>query len=401
MSSEESVFNGIAVVCDPHGRILRILRNDLPDSLELPSDGSLTRVIDEKSMQKFFTFLYRMRREKALYDWSINLRGTHEVLEMYFVGGMNGDEMILVASTSKKVAGSYFEEVMRMNNEQTNLIRSTMKQQNDASSGKTGPEEWVIYDDMTRLNNELANLQRDLQKKNQKLEQTIKERDRYVGMAAHDLRNPLGGLTGIASLLLEGEFGELNEEQHESLQIMKDSAEHMQEIVGSMLEISKQQTGTLELNWENADLMELVDRSIAVNRPIARRKRIDIVREVELESLPLRIDKVKITQVIDNLLSNAVKYSHSNTTVTLRVSTADSKVTTEVADQGQGIPEEEIPKLFEPFSRVKKVRSTGGERSTGLGLAICRRIVEGHGGTVEVESEWGVGSTFGFHLPLR
>jgi signal transduction histidine kinase len=342
-----------------------------------------------------------MRREKALYDWSINMRGTHEVLEMYFVGGMNGDEMILVASTSKKVAGSYFEEVMRMNNEQTNLIRSTMKQQNEDSSAKTGPEEWEIYDDMTRLNNELANLQRDLQKKNQMLEQTIKERDRYVGMAAHDLRNPLGGLTGIASLLLEGEFGELNEEQRESLQIIKDSAEHMQEIVGSMLEISKQQTGTLELNWENADLIELVDRSIAVNRPIARRKRIDIVREVELESLPLKIDKVKITQVIDNLLSNAVKYSHSNTTVTLRVHAADSKVTTEVADQGQGIPEEEIPKLFEPFSRVKKVRSTGGERSTGLGLAICRRIVEGHGGTVEVESEWGVGSTFRFHLPLR
>jgi signal transduction histidine kinase len=388
------VFRGIAVVCDPHGRILRILRNDLPETLELPSEGSLTTVIDENSMQKFFTFLYRMRQEKALYDWSINMRGTHEVLEMYFVGGMNGDEMILVA-------GSYFEEVMRMNNEQTNLIRSTMKQQNEDSSAKTGPEEWEIYDDMTRLNNELANLQRDLQKKNQMLEQTIKERDRYVGMAAHDLRNPLGGLTGIASLLLEGEFGELNEEQREGLQIMKDSAEHMQEIVGSMLEISKQQTGTLELNWENADLIELVDRSIAVNRPIARRKRIDIVREVEPESLPLTIDKVKITQVIDNLLSNAVKYSHSNTTVTLRVSTADSKVTTEVADQGQGIPEEEIPKLFEPFSRVKKVRSTGGERSTGLGLAICRRIVEGHGGTVEVQSEWGVGSTFRFHLPLR
>ncbi len=388
-------------MCDPYGRILRILKNDMPDSLELPSDGSLTSVIDENSMQKFFTFLYRMRQEKALYDWSINVRGMEEILEMYFVGGMNGDEMILVASTSKKVAGSYFEEVMRMNNEQTNLIRSAMKQRNEAPSEKPGTEEHEIFDDFTRLNNELANLQRDLQKKNYKLEQTIKERDRYVGMAAHDLRNPLGAISGIASLLLEEEFGELNEEQRESLQMMKDSAEHMLEIVGSMLEISKQQTGTLELNWEDADLMELVDRSIAVNRPIARRKKIEIVKEIEMESLSLRIDRVKITQVIDNLLSNAVKYSHPDTTVTLRVNTADSMVTTEVADQGQGIPEDEIPKLFEPFSRVKSVRSTGGEKSTGLGLAICRKIVEGHGGTIEVESEWGAGSIFRFTLPLQ
>jgi len=401
LSSEDSVFRGIAVVCDPYGRILRILKNDMPDSLELPSDGSLTSVIDENSMQKFFTFLYRMRQEKALYDWSINVRGMEEILEMYFVGGMNGDEMILVASTSKKVAGSYFEEVMRMNNEQTNLIRSAMKQRNEAPSEKPGTEEHEIFDDFTRLNNELANLQRDLQKKNYKLEQTIKERDRYVGMAAHDLRNPLGAISGIASLLLEEEFGELNEEQRESLQMMKDSAEHMLEIVGSMLEISKQQTGTLELNWEDADLMELVDRSIAVNRPIARRKKIEIVKEIEMESLSLRIDRVKITQVIDNLLSNAVKYSHPDTTVTLRVNTADSMVTTEVADQGQGIPEDEIPKLFEPFSRVKSVRSTGGEKSTGLGLAICRKIVEGHGGTIEVESEWGAGSIFRFTLPLQ
>lgn len=400
MSSKESDFKGIAVVCDPYGRILRILKNDLPDSLELPSDGSLTSVIDDNSMQKFFTFLYRMRREKALYDWSINVRGTQEVLELYFVGGMNGDEMIIVASTSKKVAGSYFEEVMRMNNEQTNLIRETMKQRSEAPSADAGGEEREIYDDFTRLNNELANLQRDLQKKNHMLEQTIKERDRYVGMAAHDLRNPLGAVSGIASLLLEGEFGELNDEQSEYLQMMKNSAEHMLEIVGQMLEISKHQTGTLELNWEEYDLMELVDRSIAVNLPIARRKRIEIVKETAVESLPLRIDRLKITQVLDNLLSNAVKYSFPDTTVILRVTESDSIVHTEVADQGQGIPEEEIPRLFEPFSRLS-VRSTGGEKSTGLGLAICRRIIEGHGGTIEAESERGAGSTFRFTLPIR
>jgi signal transduction histidine kinase len=146
--------------------------------------------------------------------------------------------------------------------------------------------------------------------------------------------------------------------------------------------------------------MELVDRSLAVNRVHARKKGIEMVKEAELDTLRLKIDRVKIMQVLDNLLSNAVKYSHSGTRVELRVSSSDSSVAVEVADQGQGIPEEELPRLFKPFSRLS-VRTTGGEKSVGLGLAICRRIIEGHGGEIKAESEPGRGSRFSFTLPQR
>lgn len=199
---------------------------------------------------------------------------------------------------------------------------------------------------------------------------------------------------------MDGEFGELTGEQREYLSLMRDSAAHMQQIVDELLEITRDRTGTLQLNWERADLLELVDRSIALNRPNARRKEIGISREAEVESLPLQMDRVKITQVVDNLLSNAVKYSPPRTTVTLRVASSGETVTVEVEDQGQGIPEGEMAKLFEPFARLS-VKATGGEKSTGLGLAVSKRIIEGHGGRIAARSTEGQGSTFSFSLPLR
>lgn len=389
MDSRESDFNGIAVVCDPYGRICQVLRNDLHPSLVLPEKGVLTSIVDESSLQKFFTFLYRLREEKALYDWSINVRGKNEVIELFFVGGMSRDESVIVASTSKQVAGSYFEEVMRMNNEQANLIRHSMKHQTEND----------LFEDFTRLNNELANLQRDLHKKNQILQETLEERNRYIGIATHDLRNPLSGIFSFASLLLGGDFGELNEEQQEYIQIIKDSSEHMLALVSDVLDLSKHQSGTLHLNLEEVDLIELVNRGIAMNAPYARKKRIEIQPATEVDSLLLSLDKLKVTQVLDNLLSNAVKYSHQDTTVTLRVSTEHSRVCIEVEDEGQGIPPEELSNIFEPFFK-SSVETTAGESSTGLGLAISKRIVEGHGGTIEVESETNRGSLFRVSLPL-
>ncbi len=404
MKGKESGFNGIAIVCDPQGRIRQVLRNDLPESLEIPIAGSLSTLVDENSLQKFFSFMYRLREEKALYDWSINVRGKNEVIELFFVGGMNKEEIVIVASTSRQLAGSYFEEVMRVNNEQTNLIRTTIKKHTDQNDQKAVVEfrgtENELFEDFTRLNNELANLQRDLHKKNQMLEETLAERNRYLGIATHDLRNPLSGIFSFASLLLEGDFGELNEEQQEYIQIMRDSSEHMLELVSDILDLSKYQSGTLHLNLAEVDLIELVNRSVAMNAPYARKKGIEIQTDIEAESLQMTIDKLKITQVLDNLLSNAVKYSQQNTRITLRVYTQDSSVYTEVEDEGLGIPEEDLSDIFEPFFQ-SKVETTGGEKSTGLGLAISKRIAEGHGGTIEVESEEGKGSLFRFSISLQ
>lgn len=397
---EEARFSGMAVICDPLGRVHRVLRNELCSSLKLERDTPLTTVIDPDSIQKFFTFLYRLREEQALYDWSINVVCNGSVLELFFVGGVHGDEILIVASTSKKNAGTYFTELVQMNNEQTDIIRSTMKQnlKNGGNTKRDDNEE--LFHDFSRLNNELADLQRDLQKKNRKLEKTIQERDKYLGVVAHDFRNPLSGFSGMCGFLLDEDLGELNEEQKEVLMLMKENSEHMLQMVNDMLDLSSIKMGTLNLNLETADLVQVVKSCVDINRQISRKKSIPIEVDSQVTSLPVSMDRVKIKQVLDNLLSNAIKFSHADTVIHVSLKSRGERAELEVADQGQGIPEEEMPKLFKPYSNIN-VHSTGGEKSTGLGLAISHRIVEGHGGSLSAESSPGAGTVFRVTLPIK
>ncbi|MFO7850165.1 MAG: HAMP domain-containing sensor histidine kinase [Spirochaetia bacterium] len=397
---ERSQFSGMAVICDPLGRVRKVLRNELCRSLKLESGTPLTSVIDPDSIQKFFTFLYRLREEQALYDWSINVVCNDSVLELFFVGGVNEDEILIVASTSKKNAGTYFTELVQMNNEQTNIIRSTMKQNIEGGGAPKRDDNEDLFHDFSRLNNELADLQRDLHKKNRKLEKTIQERDKYIGVVAHDFRNPLSGFSGMCGFLLDEDLGELTEEQKEVLALMKENSEHLLQMVNDMLDLSSIKTGTLSLNLETADLLQVVKSCVDINRQISRKKNILIELNSEGSSLPVSMDRVKIKQVLDNLLSNAIKFSHPGTVIHVKLKYLGESVELEVADQGQGIPEEEMPKLFKPYSNIN-VHSTGGEKSTGLGLAISRRIVEGHGGSLTAESTPGEGTVFRVVLPLE
>ncbi|MEJ5200105.1 MAG: ATP-binding protein, partial [Anaerolineae bacterium] len=156
----------------------------------------------------------------------------------------------------------------------------------------------------------------------------------------------------------------------------------------------------LELNLDAVDLPELVRRSIALNQVLAERKRITITLRVADEIPILFIDPSKIRQVLDNLLSNAIKYSQENTAVLVTLKRCDREVLLTVTDQGQGIPPEEMHKLFQWLSKTS-VKSTAGEKSSGLGLAIARRIVEGHKGRLWAESEVGKGTTFYVALPIE
>jgi signal transduction histidine kinase len=140
--------------------------------------------------------------------------------------------------------------------------------------------------------------------------------------------------------------------------------------------------------------------NVEFNRLLARQKQIEIMLSRE-EGIPtLRVDAPKIEQVLNNLIGNAIKFSHPKTTVEVRAARRERDVVIDVRDEGQGIPAGELDRLFIPFES-HSVKSTGGEPSTGLGLAIAKRIVEGHGGEIRVRSEVGVGSTFSFSLPLN
>lgn len=257
-----------------------------------------------------------------------------------------------------------------------------------------------LFDEFTRLNNELASAQRELARKNAALVALNEEKNRLLGMAAHDLRNPLGVIMSYAKFLDRMAGAKLDAKERQFVAQIGKSSQFMLRLLEDLLDVSQIESGRLNLAKAPTDLAALVKNNIELNRVLAGAK--DIAIELALpEALPpVDIDATKIEQVLNNLVSNALKYSHPGTRVRVSLEAAQGAAVLSVRDQGQGIPADELSKLFQAFSKTT-VKSTAGEKSTGLGLAITRRIVEGHGGRIGVESRVGEGSTFSVSLPLH
>jgi signal transduction histidine kinase len=248
------------------------------------------------------------------------------------------------------------------------------------------------------LNSELANAQRELTRKNVELRDVIREKNQLLGMAAHDLRNPLGVVVGVVDLLSDELADSLSEENRQLFSRVASSVEYMLGLIDDMLDYSKIDAGRLELQLTPIDVTDLIRQNLEFNTILARKKGISVHFESQGNPPLLNLDSRRIQQVLNNLLSNALKFSHRGSSVTVSLLTEAAMVTIAVADQGQGIPADELGKLFNPYSRTS-TKSTDGENSTGLGLSIARRIVEAHGGSIRVESELGRGSTFYLSFP--
>ncbi len=237
-----------------------------------------------------------------------------------------------------------------------------------------------------------------VEEQNQQLQELNEMKNRFLGMAAHDMRNPLSVVLSASEYLLDESSGPLNEDQHHLASIINLCSKRMITLLNDLLDVHKIETGRLELTLDDVALEPLLHDAISMHTALAARKAITVVSG-KTEPLVVHADANRIGQVIDNLIDNAVKYSPPGSTVTVSADHHDGHARVAVRDQGPGIPPEEHPRLFQDFSRLS-TRPTGGEASTGLGLAICRRIVEAHKGEIGVISTPGQGSIFWFTLPL-
>ena len=258
----------------------------------------------------------------------------------------------------------------------------------------------MLRSNLLELNKELNNLTRDLHKKNAELCKLNELKNEFLGIAAHDLRNPIGIIMAYSNFLLEELDTELTIEQIQMLHTIENTSEFMLQLLNNLLDITAIESGKLNLDLQLYDIVSLLSKNVALNSVIAARKNIRIHVE-SYEQLPkIMIDSSKIEQVLNNLISNAIKFSMPGTTIRVSSFLSGSNVTIAVADQGQGIPSGELDRLFNPFQRTS-VRTTAGEKSTGLGLSIVRNIIMGHRGKIWVESTVGAGSTFYFSLPIK
>ena len=238
-----------------------------------------------------------------------------------------------------------------------------------------------------------------LETTNDKLTNLNIEKNKYIGIVAHDLRSPIGAAYSFSDLLIE-DFDSIDDKDKRAfIKIINERCNFSLNLISDFLDASKIEAGIFELKLQEHNYVDFISECVKQNQILARNKLQSILIHSEIEDISLRFDKNKMEQVMNNLLSNAIKYSHPNTKIRVEIFLLDNSVQTKIIDEGQGIPVEEIANLFNPYITTS-VKSTANEKSTGLGLAIVKKIIEAHNGKIEVKSEIGKGSEFVFSVPL-
>jgi PAS domain S-box-containing protein len=221
----------------------------------------------------------------------------------------------------------------------------------------------------------------------------------FVSMVSHELRTPLTSIKGFTEMILDEDAGEINEEQREFLGIVEANADRLIALVNDLLDISRIESGRVELKLDLADIDEMMTIVVATMAHLIEEKSQTLEVFVDQDLPQIELDRDRIIQVLTNLVSNAYKYTQVGGHIRLSAERGDNLVRFAVADNGFGISEQDQEKLFSRFFRVDSelTREIGG---TGLGLNIVKSIIEMHGGEVFLDSDLGVGSTFAFTLPL-
>jgi len=257
----------------------------------------------------------------------------------------------------------------------------------------------------------------ELRKLNQDMEQIIKERtaalveamekaqaaDRlksaFLATMSHELRTPLNSIIGFTRMLLQGLAGPINREQEKQLGMVRSSARHLLELINDILDISKIEAQQLSLMSEKFNLRESIEKTVQTVLPMADKKNLRLTCRIEDDINEFLGDRRRVEQIMLNLLTNAVKFSEKGS-IHLHCRKEQGHLVLSVADTGIGIPPDQIGVIFEAFRQID-TGITGTQEGTGLGLNITKKLVEMMGGSIDVQSTIGAGSTFTVKLPLK
>ena len=394
---ESKEVKGFALMCDNKGIVKSVLRDDFGIKKNNPVGKLFSNLVDSETRRHSLNFLLEIKQKKISIDYRLNFLINNKTHNFYFIGATIYDEVLIIAANNHKEAVDFTNHLQQINNEQANRIRNLLKKDTLANS-EMEKETQQLFDEISKLNNELVNLQRQLTQKNKELERLNELKNRFIGMAAHDLRNPLGAIMNFSDFLQDELKNELSEQHLSFLQSIVNSSEFMYRLVEDLLDISIIESGKIQLNFEEFNIVEQLENIIENSNTLSKKKKIRITFNTELQSVILKADSNKLMQVFHNLIDNAVKFSPKESKVEVTFENKKKKVLVVVKDWGKGIAKGDQDKVFIPFTSIAS-KGTEGEKSTGLGMSIVKRIVDSHKGEIWLESEPGKGTTFFVELP--
>ncbi|SHN46341.1 sensor histidine kinase [Cryptosporangium aurantiacum] len=244
-----------------------------------------------------------------------------------------------------------------------------------------------------------ANTQRSLEERNEALSALVAAKNEFVASVSHELRSPLTSVVTFSNLLAQPDWGELDDEQRQFIEVIQRNADRLLRLIEDLLLLSRLEARTLQFVPSRVILPDLVRAAVAERAPIAQAADVTLKAEVSGDSV-MSCDELRVNQVLGNLIGNALKFTPPGGSVTVRCHPAADGWRLSVTDSGIGIPAEDLDRIFEAFHRASNVEKHS-HPGTGLGLVISKAIVERHGGLMEITSELGRGTTVTVWLPQR
>ncbi|MEX0869964.1 MAG: HAMP domain-containing sensor histidine kinase [Candidatus Spechtbacterales bacterium] len=293
------------------------------------------------------------------------------------------------------------EDNIKYSAKTTEFLQELLKGMQEVSSGNLDYElEAEAEGELKNLAEQFNDMVKCLKDNFSKEKNASDTKSKFLSVAAHQLRTPLSAMKWTFNMLLDGDLGELKEEQIEVIKQSNEMNERMIATINDLLNVSRMESGRLEYRFQEVDLVQIIKEVFREEEVRARKRNINLIFEELADNLPpLNADPEKLLMVVSNLIDNAIKYTPDGQTVKVKLEKRDDYIQFSVQDEGIGIPKELFPKLFTRFSRgenAMRLHTTG----TGLGLFIAKNIIERHGGKIWAESEEGKGSVFFFTLPL-
>lgn len=394
MSGDDARPTGLALRCDRAGTVVEVLMDTIDSGLVAGS--AFTQVVGAPSIADALTLLSDAHGELPSRPAALELHDGGG--RLHVVGCSAGvDHAVLVGAPTSTGLPSVIDALA------PGLREVRARLQEISARGRINLADEHLLGAMSATNNELVDMHRELARTQAEMARLNRRKDEILAMVAHDLRNPIGAIAGFGAAL-ERQLGPtLNDTSRLLLSRIQALSSRMLELVNDLLDTAAIEHDTLQLKIEPADLHRLLGEILATHEHAAAAKGVALRLDLHQALPQMWVDDRRLAQVVDNLVSNAIKFTPTHTGAQVTVACmphGPDHVVISVRDQGVGLSAADRDRLFEPFSG-RNTLGTADESGTGLGLAITRSLVEAHGGSIDVDSELGQGSTFTVTLPVR